>query len=95
MGLNFTMNMNMEGWIRLSVSKKRPKKLISRHKGCQLLVIDLVHCGPNSVLKVRFFGTLCIMLLLDLVCNILISYAAFLKLPMLEVSNTKGNQVSH
>ena len=46
------------------------------------------------ILKVRFFGTLCIMMLLDVVCNILISYAAFLKLLMLEVSNTKGNQVS-
>ena len=34
------------------------------------------------------------MLLLDVVCNILISYAACLKLLMLEVSNTKGNQVS-
>ena len=50
------MNMNMEGLIRLSVSKKRPKKLISRHKGCQLLVIEPVHSGSNCTLKVLFLG---------------------------------------
>ena len=32
------------------------KKLISRHKGCQLLVIEPMHCGSNSILKVRFLG---------------------------------------
>ena len=32
---------------------------VSRHKGCWLLVIESVHCGSNSILKVRFFGTPC------------------------------------
>ena len=47
--------MTWEGIIKLSLSKKRPKKLISRHKGCWLLVIEPVHCGSNSILRVRFF----------------------------------------
>ena len=25
--------------------------------GCRLLVIELVHCGSNSILKLRFFWT--------------------------------------
>ena len=53
-GLNFTINMTWEGLIRLSLGKKRPKKLISRHKGCRLLVIEPVHYGSNSIMKVRF-----------------------------------------
>ena len=32
------------------------KKLISIHKGCRLLVFEPVHCGSNSILKVRFLG---------------------------------------
>ena len=32
------------------------KKLISGHKGCLILVIEPVHCGSNSILKVRFSG---------------------------------------
>ena len=47
------MNMTWEGIIKLSLSKKRPKKLISRHKGCWLLVIEPVHCGSNKILKVH------------------------------------------
>ena len=45
-----------EGLIRPSLSKKRPRNLFSRHKGCRLLVIEPVHCGSNSILKLRFFG---------------------------------------
>ena len=30
---------------------------MSRHKGCWLLVIEPVHCGSNSILKVRFYRT--------------------------------------
>ena len=33
--------------------------MISRHKGCQLLVIEPLHCGYSSILKERFFGTPC------------------------------------
>ena len=32
------------------------KKLISRHKECLVRVIEPVHCGSNSILKVRFLG---------------------------------------
>ena len=33
--------------------------MISRHKGCQLLVIEPVHRRSNSIMKVRFLGTPC------------------------------------
>ena len=56
MRLNFTMNMAWEGLTRLSLSKKTTEKLISRHMGGWLLLIESVHCGSSSILKVRFFG---------------------------------------
>ena len=37
------------------------KTLISIHKGCRLLVFGPVHCGSNSIVKVRFFGTPCML----------------------------------
>ena len=35
-------------------------KNISRNKGCRLLVIEPVHCGPSSIRLLTFFGTPCI-----------------------------------
>ena len=32
------------------------KKWNSRRNGCQQIVIELVHCGSSSILKVRFLG---------------------------------------
>ena len=63
MGPNFTMFMTWEGLIRLSLSRKRPKNPISRHKGCRLLMIKPIKpllCGSSSILKLSesaFFGT--------------------------------------
>ena len=34
-------------------------KNISRNKGCRLLVIEPVHCGPSSIRLLTFFGTPC------------------------------------
>ena len=56
MGLSFTIDMTWGRLILLSLSKKRPKKSISRHKGCRQMVIEPVHCGSSSILKVRFLG---------------------------------------
>ena len=55
MGLNFAIDMIWGHLIRLSLSKKRQKK-ISRHKGCRQMVIETVHCASSSILKVRFLG---------------------------------------
>ena len=52
LGLNFTINMTWEGLIRL---RRSDRKLIARHKGRLLIMIEPVHCGSNSILKVRFF----------------------------------------
>ena len=42
-------------WFGL-VLVRNDQKLISRHKGCQLLVIEPVQPRSTSILKVRFFG---------------------------------------
>ena len=54
--LNSTMNMTWELLILPSLSKKRPKKTLSRPKCYQLLAIEPVHDGSNSSLLVHFLG---------------------------------------
>ena len=49
------IDMTWRRLILLNVSKKWPKKSISKHKGCRQMVIEPVHCNSGSILKVRFF----------------------------------------
>ena len=56
MGLNFTIDLTWGRLILLSISKKQPKKSVSRHKGCRQMVIESVHCGCSGILKVHFLG---------------------------------------
>ena len=63
-----SMDMTWERLILLSLSKKRPKIIISRHRlvqvqlrRCRPLVIEWVHRGSRSILKVTFWGTPCIL----------------------------------
>ena len=54
MGLNLTTNMIWE--TTTNMTWETTKKIISRHKEYRLLVIEPVHLGSNSILKVRFLG---------------------------------------
>ena len=55
MGLDFTIDMTWGHLILLSLSKKRPK-INFQTQGPRQMVIEPVHCGSSSILKVGFFG---------------------------------------
>ena len=75
MRLNFTVDMT---WGRLILLKETTKKLISRHKGCRQMVIEPLHCGSSSILKVRFFGTPCMYLYVFVICLFVIVFVYIL-----------------